>query len=96
MKKLMICSILFAFVTPISAIAGDANAVAEACITTSKEWGVTDDRTELCACIGDAAAGDAGLVAEFLEFGSKYSSDEEAYEGASTAAKSVMDQCAPV
>lgn len=72
------------------AFAGD---VESECNAASEEWGSTGDTAAQCSCIAEAAEGDDDLVAEFLEFRSKYSSDVEAYEGASDAAKEVMDKC---
>ncbi|MEL7029557.1 MAG: hypothetical protein AAGL49_10185 [Pseudomonadota bacterium] len=70
-----------------------ANDVAQECIEVSAIWGETEDVSSACACIGDAAAGDDALVVEFMGFRDAYSSNTEAYEGASSAAKAIMDQC---
>ena len=77
-----------------AAAPASASDVEDECLAASKEWGSAGDVEQQCACVAAAAAGDDTLIAELMEFRSKYSSDSEAYDGASTDAKAVLDQCA--
>ena len=88
MKRVCALLSMVLFSTPV--LASDVEAE---CLAVSEAWGSTGDVAEQCSCIAAAAEGDDDLIAEFMEFGSTYSSDVEAYEGASDAAKAAMDSC---
>lgn len=90
MKILSACVVLAAFSM---ASATAASSLERECIDVSHQWGSTGDVEAQCSCIADAVAGDDALTAEFLAFDENYSSDAEAYENASAAAKDVMDKC---
>jgi len=88
--------------SPVFAIAGLVLAAGAAlaadleqeCLEVSALWGSTGDIAAQCTCIVDEVGGDAALTEELMGFRDAYANDAEAYEGASAAAKAVMDACA--
>lgn len=70
--------------------AGDIEAI---CLDVSEAWGTEGDVAGQCACLGDLADKDPALDAELRKLVETASSDEEAYEQASAAAKAAMDAC---
>jgi hypothetical protein len=70
--------------------AGDIEAI---CLDVSEEWGAEGDVAGQCACLGDIAEKDPALDAELHQLIEAASTDEEAYEQASPAAKAAMDAC---
>lgn len=70
--------------------AGDIEPI---CLDVSEEWGTEGDVAAQCACLGDLADQDASLDAELHKLVETASSDEDAYEQASPAAKAALDAC---
>lgn len=71
-----------------------AESVEEMCIRVSGEWGSVGDVPTQCACLASVADEDQSIADELFELAETYSSDEEAYEGASDKVKAAFDQCA--
>lgn len=70
-----------------------AESVEAMCVRVSNEWGTVGDILSQCSCLADRAAGDAALEKELRSLGDDYSSDDEAYDGASAKAKAAFDAC---
>ncbi len=75
-----------------AALAGDSDMEA-ICLEVSEEWGTEGDVAAQCACLGGLADKNPALDAELHKLVETASSDEEAYEQASPAAKAAMDAC---
>lgn len=63
------------------------------CLRISAEWGTTGDVTSQCSCLAGLASGDAALEEELTMLANTKSSDEEAYDAGSDAAKAALDSC---
>jgi hypothetical protein len=64
------------------------------CLSVSEDWATEGDVAGQCSCLAGKAAADPALDAELRRLAESASSDEEAYESASAAAKAAMDACA--
>ncbi|MEM1104354.1 MAG: hypothetical protein AAGH48_09630 [Pseudomonadota bacterium] len=89
MKKLLLAA-SFVLAAPLTAGASELKGE---CLRVSEEWTGPGDYEAACTCFDTEVGSNQALIDEFMAFDDNYSSNEEAYEGASAEAKAVIDAC---
>ncbi|MFN3958772.1 MAG: hypothetical protein ACK4NP_02535 [Parvularculaceae bacterium] len=90
MKKFAVAAGALALVAGSFAAASEFEAL---CLSVSEDWATEGDVAGQCSCLAAKASANPALDAELRRLAETASSDEEAYEMASAAAKAAMDAC---
>lgn len=89
--KVIAAAAALALATGTIASAADFEAL---CLSVSEDWATEGDVSGQCSCLAEKTKGDPALDAELRRLAETASSDEDAYDQASAAAKAAMDACA--